>query len=68
MSFIEKFEISISCPKCNGYQSVFVERMDFYKWMRSKNKTSQIFSYLSNKEINFLDTGICDNCLMNCDI
>lgn len=62
MQFNEEFEVSICCPNCGEYHSIYVERADFYKWCRSKYTSREIFPYLTSYEIDFIDTGLCPIC------
>ena len=61
MNFKEEFEVSVRCPICGEYHSVFVERMDFYAW--AKGKSPQLaFPYLSDEEREIVISGICQSC------
>lgn len=62
MQFKEKFEISVCCPKCAQYHSVYVERSDYWRWVRSHEHVQDIFSYLTAPEREIILTGICPKC------
>lgn len=61
MEFKEKFEVSVRCPICGEYHSIFVERSDFYTWARGKHP-QDVFPYLSADEREILISGICPSC------
>lgn len=62
MQFKEKFEISVCCPKCKHYHSVYVERNDYWSWIRRKGSIQTIFSYLTAPEREIILTGTCPSC------
>lgn len=62
MEFREKFEVAVCCPCCGKYSSVFVERDDYYSWLRREKHIQDIFSYLSAPQREIILTGTCPEC------
>lgn len=61
MKFNEEFEISVCCPICGEYHSIFVERVDYWSWVRGKSPQNA-FPYLNDSEREIVISGICSDC------
>ena len=64
MDFKEKFEISVLCPICQKEHSVYVEKADYYRWLRGTH-VQNAFSYLSAADREILIRGTCSECWDN---
>ena len=64
MDFKEKFEISVLCPICHKEHSVYVEKDDYYRWLRGTH-VQNAFSYLNAAEREILISGTCSECWDN---
>lgn len=62
MQFVEEFEISVRCPICGEYHSVFVEKADYWKWIKNNLHVQGVFPYLSAEEREILISGTCPDC------
>ena len=65
MKFKEKFEISIRCPICGKYHSVFVEKEDYHKWLEGNSHVQDVFPYLKAEDREILISGVCPKCWNN---
>lgn len=64
MDFKEKFEIAVLCPICHEEHSVYVEKADYYRWLRGAH-VQNAFSYLNASEREILISGTCPECWDN---
>ena len=62
MNFKEEFEISVRCPNCGEYYSIYVEKEDYWKWVRNEGYVQDIFHYLRPEEREILISGLCPTC------
>ena len=52
------------CPMCGKLQTLIVNKYDYEKWQRGE-LVQKCFPYLSPKEREVLETGICSECWDN---
>lgn len=61
MKFNNEFEISVRCPMCGEYHSVYVEKADYFSWVKGKSP-QDAFPYLNADDREILISGICPSC------
>ena len=65
MKFKNIFEISVKCPICGQFQTLYVEKDDYLTWMSKNTHVQDTFSYLTPSQREILISGTCPKCWDN---